>query len=270
MRPSPTGTELPRPLAGAVLVQARVVRALVLREIQARYGRGDIGYLWALVEPLMLLGVFLLLFTFTGRRSHAGMELVPFLGTGIIVFLSLRDMVRAVSSAVEANRGLLLYPQVTPFDAIVARSVLQVATFLVVFLVITGGAVLLGYASLPADPFGVLVALLAAAGLGVALGLLQQALTMLLPILDHAQRVLWRVLMFTSCVFFTMKDLPIAAQEATAYNPIAHVIEQLRAAYFIAYETPIDGYGYVLAWILAASTFGLLMERSTRDRTKAQ
>lgn len=35
----------------AFAVQARVIRALVARELLTRYGRNNIGFLWVFVEP---------------------------------------------------------------------------------------------------------------------------------------------------------------------------------------------------------------------------
>jgi hypothetical protein len=37
-------------------VQARVLNALMIRELMMRYGRGNIGFLWLIVEPMILWG----------------------------------------------------------------------------------------------------------------------------------------------------------------------------------------------------------------------
>jgi ABC-type polysaccharide/polyol phosphate export permease len=37
-----------------VKVQARVLRALMIRELMMRYGRGNIGFLWLVLEPMLL------------------------------------------------------------------------------------------------------------------------------------------------------------------------------------------------------------------------
>ena len=37
----------------ALITQARVVGALILRETRVRYGRSQLGYLWAFTSPIM-------------------------------------------------------------------------------------------------------------------------------------------------------------------------------------------------------------------------
>src|SRR5690625_4369459 len=120
-------------------VQGRVVHALVLREMRGRYGRSSLGYLWALVEPLLLVGVFTLGYMLIGRRSPPqGMEFLPFLATGIITYLSMRNIASRMSGAIESNRGLLLYPHVPPFDLMIGTPLLAGATFSVIFILTLG------------------------------------------------------------------------------------------------------------------------------------
>jgi len=250
-------------------VQRRVLYALILREMQARFGRSNIGPLWALVEPLLLVGVFTLGYLALGRRSPPqGMEFLPFLATGIIIYLSLRNIAGRMTSAVESNRGLLLYPQVTPFDLMAARLLLEGATFITVFVVIVGGGVLLGFASPPADPLILLLTLFVVVLLGAGVGTLQAALTMNFPWVDHFMRPFWRLMLWTSGVFFTLKQLPMSAQDILVWNPVLHVIELMRAAYFAQVEPYRVSYGYVAWWVLGSAFLGLLFERMFRDRRK--
>lgn len=250
-------------------VQRQVIYALILREAQARYGRSNIGYLWALFEPLILVGVFTLGYMLLGRKSPpGGMEFLPFLATGIITFILMRNVAGRLSGAIEANRGLLLYPQVTPLDLMVARLLLEGATFLVVFVVIIGGGMLLGFASPPDRPFRLLQTLLVAIALGASIGTLVGALTMNFPWLDHFMQAFWRAMRWTSGLFFTLQQLPMAMQDILVWNPVLHVIELQRAAYYAQVEPYRVSYTYVLWWVLGAAFIGMLCERMFRDRRK--
>jgi len=255
-------------LGKGILIQARVVGALILRETLTRYGRGKIGYLWAFAEPLLMLGVFYCLFLFRGRHLHGGMQLVPFLMTGIIVFQCIRNISSRLSTAVEANRGLLFYPQVTSLDTIIARAVLESLTFFTVFAVIIAGAWLVGWATLPDNFFGVLRALFMAAMFGLSWGIVEWAITLVWPLFNQVMRVVWRISVFTSCVFYNIRDVPVRVQKIFELNPIANVIELLRSAYFAGYMTPVKSYAYVTEWIIVLLFMGLLMERMFRNRAK--
>lgn len=253
-------------MKGALEMQGRVIGALILREMQTKYGRENIGYLWALVEPVIFLSMFLAIYYYHGRVFYNGMNMVSFLATGIMTFLSIRKISSSIASATDANKGLLLYPQVTPIDTMLARVVLESATFIVVFSLIIGMGWLLDYAALPEDYFGVLIALFAAALLAVSLGLLQDVILTLFPVCRHIMGPFWRFLFFTSCTVYTLRDMPVAVQKIMAYNPITHVIELLRSAYFVSFKSQIQDYNYVIIWCAGCMFVGLLVERMYRHK----
>lgn len=264
----PLGTSLRAVKLGA-RVQLRVIGALILREMQTRYGRENIGYLWAVIEPLILLTMFVTLFMYHGKTAHAGLNLVSFLATGIMTFVSLRKIVTSIAAATDANKNLLLYPQVTPIDTMLARVVLEGATYIVVFAVIIFGGYFFGLATLPYDWMGVITGLLAVILLGVALGLLQDVILTLLPTASKVMGPLWRLLFFTSCVFYSLNDLPLGLRDIVMLNPICHVIELLRKSFFLSFNTPVESYDYVILWSLLSIFLGLLIERLYRRKEAA-
>ena len=65
--------------ARGLLPQLRVVQAIALRETRTRFGAHQLGYLWALVEPVLWILTFYGLFTVAsealeGRGSRATSE----------------------------------------------------------------------------------------------------------------------------------------------------------------------------------------------------
>lgn len=253
-------------LGKGLVIQGRVVGALVMREMITRYGRGSLGYLWALIEPLIMIAVFLLMFKAMGRKSHAGMELIPFLATGFVTFFAIRGTVSRLCSAVAGNLGLLAYPHVTPLDTMIARAVLELATFIVVFSLIIFVAWLFDASPMPRDTFGVIIAVSMAILWGFAFGIVEWGVELVFPVVEKFMAAIWRILMFTSGMFFTLNDLPLKAQEYFALNPIFHIIEHLRYAFFPGYVTPITSYNYVIVWIVCLLFLGLIFERSLRNR----
>ena len=253
-------------LLNGATMQLRVVGALLLREMQTSHGRENIGYLWAIIEPLIILCMFLTIYHYGGRSLHNGMNLVSFLATGIVTFLTLRKMAGNISGATDANKGLMLHSQVTPLDTMLARVILQSATYIVLLTVIILGAWLFGVGTLPHDFFGVMIALAAVSFLGASLGIFQGAIVTIFPLVTYVMRPIWRFMFFTSCVFYALHDLPLGLRKLVAYNPIANGIELLREAYFLGFDTPINGYGYMLKWCLVCIFTGLLVERLYRHR----
>ena len=149
-----------------------------------------------------------------------------------------------------------------------ARAILETITFMVVFVTIISGAWLLGMSPLPADGLGVVIALVAAMALAFSWGMVEWGMTVLWPTFERIIRPFWRLLLWTSGVFYSLKDIPVQARLFLEINPIAHAIELLRSAFFVGYVSPITSYDYLVTWILVSLFVGLFFERIFRDRVK--
>lgn len=60
-------------LSDALRTICRVNFALILRETKTRYGRLQIGYLWAFLEPILVITVLSLVFKYIRMRDIPGM-----------------------------------------------------------------------------------------------------------------------------------------------------------------------------------------------------
>ena len=62
--------KLPRLKArGGLQVMHASIRALLLRELQTRFGQYRLGYLWVFLEPLLTIGVMVVLFGTVMQRT---------------------------------------------------------------------------------------------------------------------------------------------------------------------------------------------------------
>jgi capsular polysaccharide transport system permease protein len=169
-------------------------------------------------------------------------------------------------AAVSGNRGLLMHPIVTPLDILLARSLLEAATSLVVTCVIATGIFVLWGEGLPAAPLALLGVLAVAAGFGLSLGLLLGAAVAVWPVVERIVAPLLRVGFFISGVFFTPASLPPELRDLLLWNPVLHITEAARAAWL---SVPIETFGSLtypiaVAWLLLP--LGLVSERLARSR----
>src|SRR5689334_10104794 len=134
------------------LTQLHVVYAVLLRETKTRFGSHKLGYLWAVVHPILWIGMFALLYRSVGRSMPPGTSQIAFLTTGIVPFSLFRETTGRCMSAIEANKGLLFYPQVRPLDLVIARVVLEFVTQLVVMALLLGASVIIDGAPRINDP----------------------------------------------------------------------------------------------------------------------
>jgi capsular polysaccharide transport system permease protein len=75
-----------------------------------------------------------------------------------------------------------------------------------------------------------------------------------------------RPLFWVSGLFFTVEEVPQAAQAALLFNPVLHTVELVREGWFASYESPGASVSYVLYFALAFLTAGLLLERIVRRK----
>ncbi len=252
-------------LLGAAGVQVRVIHALVLREVYVKFARTRLGYLWAFVEPVAFIAAFALILSVGGRSLPAGMPAVPFLITGIVPFFLFREVATSTLRGVSANKALLVYPQVSAFDVMIARCVLETATSVVVFTGLLGA--LMGFGievriERPVEAFCWLIAMgIMGFGFGAACG----ALEPLFPAVERiVPAVFLRPLFWISGVFFTSGMLPPDLRDLALINPLLHIIELLRSAFFHEFENQHAGYAYALFALLIALFLAALLHRALR------
>jgi capsular polysaccharide transport system permease protein len=241
-----------------------VLYALLLRETKTRFGTNRLGYLWAFLEPALWIGMFIGFYGLVGHIAPAGLSVTAFLVTGIVPFSLFRDTAQRCMSAIEANKGLLFYPQVRPLDLVVARAVLEAMTHLGVMALFMGGLAL--YEGLPRieSLLGTLAGLSLAAALGASMGLVCCGLSVYTATVERIFPSVLRLAFWGSAVFHPVESLPQAVRDVLLLNPVTHTIELVRDGWFPGYDARHTDAVYVLAWILVLSFFGLSLERTAR------
>ena len=158
-----TSQSIPAPSSGgffrSISIQARVIGALMLRELHTRYGRENVGYLWMIGEPMLLATVIGALHTSAGHTVYAGdIKPLPFAVLGYTVFILFRGIVNRAEGALEANAPLLYHHMVTVFDLTLARALLEFAGVFLTFVLLMTLLVFVGLADPPVRPLYLLAA----------------------------------------------------------------------------------------------------------------
>jgi len=251
----------------AVRTQARVIRALVLRETMTRYGEHKVGFLWAFFEPLMLIGIVSAIFMAMGNDIAGGMPIVTFMITGFVPFTLFRDTMTQCQGAIQQNSTLMAFPQVTTFDVIIARGLLELAVLLSVFVILLLGATALGVDTRIDDPLGVLAVCLTLSMFGIGLGFALASISPLIPSTRQiVTAILGRPLFLASGLFYTAESLPPVVRDILLWNPVLHMIELGRSAYFVQFETQHGSWTYALSCATGTLAFGLLVHQAVRRR----
>lgn len=249
----------------ALIVQIRVLGALVLREMRVRYGQSQLGYIWALLEPVGYVTIMTSLFVYVERPPPFGDNIALFFALGVIPFKMHVTISNQLTSAMNANRALLTYPIVRELDTIIARFILEAITTIVIFLVCILGLNLIYDIPGPSHPLRILqgIALVMFFALGV--GLSNSVIIRWIPSWRNVYKILTAPLLFLSAVFYNFEELPTQLRDYVTWNPIAHGVEMVRDGYYAHYRaTGLDG-EYAFACGLALVVFGLFGERYYRS-----
>jgi len=253
-------------LSRGAAIQANVIGALILRELHTRFGRDNIGYLWVIAEPMLLATAVALLHSGEHIRYLGGLRPIPFALVGYGLFITFRSILSRAESLLEANRPLLYHRQVTLFDMLAARALLEGASTIVALTLLLGAATAFGYSDLPARPLALLAALVLMVWLSFALSMLVAAASQR----SHAFARLLHPALYLSMplsgAFYVLAWLPGGFRDLLAPVPLVQIFELARAGMFAAYDDRYVDLPWIIAWCLALTLAGMLALKAVRHR----
>jgi capsular polysaccharide transport system permease protein len=219
-------------LAGGLASQARITRALMMREMVTRYGREGLGFLWVVGEPLLFcLGVIVMWSVLKPAYEH-GVRVGAFVMTGYMCLLLLRHFIQHSLGAIQANIGLLHHRQVSIIHVYVARALVEfmgtTTAFLAVFVILF----LIGQVSFPKNPLLLYWGWISLAWLSFGLALLLSALAVRFEVVERITQLFTYMLIPLSGAFFTVSIVPAAYREAFLLVPMPNAVEMVRAGFF--------------------------------------
>jgi capsular polysaccharide transport system permease protein len=254
------GHDLVEPLA----IQRRVLLALILREARTRYGRQKLGYLWALVEPILHIVGFYILFRYTLRVVPLGHSLPMFLATGLATYLGFINVLNRTQGGFASNEALLAYPIVGVMDVFLGRALLDLATWILVTFIIIGGLVLSGLDPMPDSVLTMAAAIFLLFGIGFGAGVLIGIGSQFAPSIEKITLIPRRMLYFASGAFYLPDALPPAVRDVLAWNPVLHGVTLFRMGYYGNYHSHVLDMTYLVMWSAIAVLAAFLVERLSR------
>ncbi|AGH81025.1 polysialic acid transport protein KpsM [Psychromonas sp. CNPT3] len=233
------------------------VHALMMREIKTRFGSNRLGYFWAIAEPIAAVAVMGLIFSLLGRHSVANVPVVLFLFAAMLPFNLFQNLMNQLSSAVDANKALMAYRQVSAIDPVITRIIIELATYLVVYFIIFSFLAWFGFNVLPDDILKVLAASALLALLAIGFGLMLCVGMSYWQDCKKFTGIITRPLMYISGVLYCATMVPAKYWYLLDWNPIFHAMELSRDAFFSSYVTPIGSWGYLSLCSLVSFSLGI-------------
>ncbi|TNE60797.1 MAG: hypothetical protein EP335_17310 [Alphaproteobacteria bacterium] len=255
----------------AFAVQKSVIFALSVREMYRQFGEYKMGTIWVLLEPLLMMVLFMGMFGARGRGEFGFIEPPLFVFAAFLPFRGLFQAgLRETMTAKNIHSGLSHLRQVGLFDVMLARACMNVVIESIVALIIGFGLAWLGYDPIPDHILETLLGLLMILLFGFGLGLVFTMLASYARELDKLFKMLNMPLLFLSAVFFPMSVVPEPYRTWLSYNPLVHAMEFIREMWFAHYTSPVLDMEYYVAWMIAVWSLGLaLYHQRWREYVKA-
>ncbi|WP_372884146.1 ABC transporter permease [Shimia sp.] len=248
------------------LASLRAIMAMMLREMASSYGRSPGGYLWAILEPAAGILLLALLFSLAFDAPPLGQNFSIFYATGVVPFFAFNEVANKTAAALQYSRQLLAYPRVTFMDAILGRFLLNFLTQMLVGYVVLSGILLLFETRTLIDFPGIALAYAMLAALCFGVGTLNCFLFLRFPVWQRAWAIITRPLMIVSGVIFLFATIPEPYRGYLWYNPLIHIIGQMRKSFYISYSGDYVSPAYVIGFGLCGALIGLLfLRRYYRD-----
>jgi ABC-2 type transport system permease protein/capsular polysaccharide transport system permease protein len=231
--PSTTDTELGElSFWQSLMIQKRVVGALLMREILTRYGRHNIGFMWLFAEPMIFTLGVTVLWNLMKHHSADGISITAFVLTGYSTILLWRNMPGRCVGAIGPNASLLFHRQVKPLDVYFSRIILEAAGATISFVVLSIIFIAVGLVQPPHDLLVVLEGWMFLVWYAASISLLIGAASERTEIVDKIWHPLMYLLVPLSGSFFMVESLPPEFRNFVLFIPTVHCAEILREGFF--------------------------------------
>lgn len=211
---------------------------LSARDLRVRYATSALGYLWSILDPLVMGLIYWFVFTQVFQRSVGHDPYIVFLITALLPWVwfnsSVSDFTRAFNKDARLVRSTAIPRSIWVNRIVLSKGIEFLCSLpvLVLFIVVA--------ALFPSDHpvtigWGLLlfpVAIVLQTALLVGLGLLVAPLCVLYSDLERTTKLILRALFYASPVIYSVSDLPGIASTLAAFNPLAGIFTLYRVGFF--------------------------------------
>lgn len=200
-----------------------LLASLVWRDIAVRYKQTSIGIAWAILQPLLTMVVFTLVFGYVGGFASKDLQYQVFSYSALLPWFYFASSVTFSSSSLISNRALVTKVYFPRVLLPLAGVTVPIVDFLVASVVLVG--LMFWYSTWPSAaivlaPLFLFLALVTALGVG----LFFSAVTVRYRDVPYAIPFLLQSWMFVSGVVLPISSFPDYAQWLLALNPMTAVI----------------------------------------------
>ena len=220
----------------AVVERRHVLWTLVRRDLRVRYARSVLGYVWTILDPLMMTLIYFVVFTFIFKaRRVADQPYFLYLISGMLSWQwfsgATSDTARALLKEAKLIRSTNLTRELWVIRVVIAKGIeyllsLPILVVIFVFYVIRGESGL-DY-EVVFFPLGILLQFILLVGMGLILA----PVTVLVTDLERVVRIFLRLLFYLTPVIYSLKSVPDRLRYVIEANPMTGILSLYRGGLF--------------------------------------
>jgi ABC-type polysaccharide/polyol phosphate export permease len=260
----------PTPLgaAHAAWRSRSLLRVLVARDLAVRYKRSVLGVWWTLLNPLLEMAVFWVVFSQVFRFAIPGIPYSLYVLSGLVVFTSFRQTVIGCAGATLNHADLLRKVRVEPAMFSLSTAGANLVTFCVTLVPLAIGMVIAGVAPSPAALLAVpLVVALGATAFG--LGLALSPLVARFPDTADLLAIVLTLVGYLAPVFYPAEVVPDQYEIVQKLNPLYHFVTLFRELLFGSGVGSATSWAVVIGSAVVSLTLAHVVYRALRRGTFA-
>jgi lipopolysaccharide transport system permease protein len=201
---------------------------MVWREIKVLYAQTILGFSWAILQPLIQIIIFTIVFGKVAEVSSEGLPYFLFSSVAIIPWTYMSQaMTQSSQSLVQGQHmlGKVYFPRlIFPLTPVLARLIDFGISILIILVVVIYYSVMPTW-NLIFLPLFIILMMAIPAGIGMWLS----ALAIRFRDVKHAMPFVIRMLIYTAPIVYSASSIPDSIRFIYSLNPIVAVIEGYRA-----------------------------------------
>lgn len=221
-------------MVGAPGTPRRYLHSLWLlsaRDLKVRYSTSMLGYLWSVLDPLVMSAIYWFVFTEVFHRKSGEEPYIVFLIVALLPWVwfnsSVSDFTKAFNKDARLVRSTSIPRSIWVNRIVLSKGIefLFSLPVLLIFAILNGASVNWGILLFP-------VAIVMQLMLLVGLGLLVAPLCVLYTDLERTTGLILRALFYASPVIYGLRNLPGPFETIGAFNPLSGIFILYRVGFF--------------------------------------
>ncbi len=205
---------------------------LTWRDIALRYKQTALGVLWAIIYPLLSVGIFSLFFGRVAKLPSDGIPYPLFSFSGLLIWIYFANTVGRCSSSLVGNANMINKVYFPRLLLPVAAIFPGVVDFGIAACLLIGGMLFYGAIPSPAALIQIPLILLGTTGLSLGLGMFLGAVNVRYRDVNNGLSFLMQMWMFATPVVYPISLIREEYRIFAALNPMVGYVEAFRSALF--------------------------------------